>query len=352
MDDFVPDDFAADDFVPEQVVPKKGRLRRIGEAVVASPALPIAGGIVGGIAGGGLASIPLAGLGAAGGESYRQIAARGLGVEAPPTSIEALKGIGSEALSAAAGQGLGLGAAKTIAGAGRLLAPIGRKTVDALSAATGVQKAGFQSIVEKPSRIVTATAGKIKKVGKQIGEVVDSAIQKDMTPKEAAVSLVERAFRTPAANRNVAKKVALKFAAGESVDDSEVALANRAINVAIKNTTDDGTRALLQQQKQVFQDYLGKNLPTLKALNTEFSKLKAANAFRSLGRLNKSGETSRLGLMYLTTTAKNPGAFLTMPALIGPAVAGAAAAGHAVTRPALMGTAGQALTRIEKRKKK
>lgn len=85
----------------------------MGELAFDSPALPIAGGIVGALGGGGAASIPLAGLGAAGGEAIRQIGARATGIgDYPGTSGEAAADIGIEGGLAAAGQGAGLGVAK------------------------------------------------------------------------------------------------------------------------------------------------------------------------------------------------------------------------------------------------
>lgn len=325
--------------------------RRAGEFLVKTPTLPMVGGVVGGIAGGGFASIPLAGIGAAGGEGYRIALGRQLGMDVPPTGIQPLKRIGKEALTSAIGQTLGLGVGKTASGAGKLLAPIGKKVVDSLSAATGVPTQGFKALIEKPSRLLTSGQQNIKHVGQKIGEIIESTIQKDMTPDVAAKSLVDRAFQTPGASRTVAKKVALKMAEGKPVTDTEVAMANRAINTVINNTTDDGTKALLRGQKSVFQDYLADKLPTLKELNNEYSTLKSVSAFRSLGRLNKSGKTSRLGMMFLLAAAKHPLIALTSPAVVGTGVAAAATAGKAAASPAITGTIGQVIARTETAKK-
>ena len=324
---------------------KKSFLRRGVEATVQSPALPIAGGVVGGLAGGGLASIPMAGLGAAGGEGIRQLSARALGLSAPQSSMEALKGIGKQAAIGAVGEGVGQAAVGGLRLGARALAPAGGKVLEALSAATGVKLKGFKDLMEKPMRLLTSSEKSIKVTGEKIGSIIDETISKEMTPDEAAVSLVERAFRTSGANRNAAKRVALKMARGEQVLDSEVAFANRAINVAIGNTTDDGTRALLQGQKQVFQDYLAGHLPDLKTLNSEFSALKSVNAFRSFGRLNKSGETSRLGMMFLLAAAKQPLVFLTSPAVVGTGLAVGSGLAKAATSKPISSTISQIATR-------
>lgn len=90
-------------FEPAVKEPEKGMVRRAAEAVVESPALPIAGSVVGGIAG----NIPGAALGGAGGEAFRQLGKRALGLEAPQTPGEALQDIGAEGALSAAGEGAG-----------------------------------------------------------------------------------------------------------------------------------------------------------------------------------------------------------------------------------------------------
>ena len=331
----------------EAVPAKKSFLRRGIEATVQSPVLPIAGGVVGGVAGAplGPGAMFTAGLGAAGGESLRQLSARALGLPAPQSSMEALKGIGKQAAIGAVGEGIGQAAVGGLRLGAKALAPIGSKALTALSAATGVKLKGFKDLMEKPMRLLTSSEKSIKATGEKIGSIIDETISKEMTPDEAAVSLVERAFRTSGANRNAAKRVALKMARGEQVLDSEVAFANRAINVAIGNTTDDGTRALLQGQKQVFQDYLAGHLPDLKTLTSEFSALKSVNAFRSFGRLNKSGETSRLGMMFLLAAAKQPLVFLTSPAVVGTGLAVGSGLAKAATSKPISSTISQIATR-------
>lgn len=90
--------------------------------------LPAAGAIAGGLAGSGIASVPLSGLGAAGGEAYRQLGRRAMGEEpAPPKNIpftsrpipkiptlsKESSNIVTEGATTAATQMLGLGAVKT-----------------------------------------------------------------------------------------------------------------------------------------------------------------------------------------------------------------------------------------------
>lgn len=327
---------AAAQLSPPQPAQSPGMLRRGAEAVVRSPALPIIGGTVGGIVGAptGPGAIPLAGLGAGGGEAIRQLAARGLGMDAPKTSLGALKKIVAQGAVGAAGEGAGQGL-RAIAAVPQLAAA-GRGIRSFFSATTGVPEAGFKAVAKKPSLILTASKKAIDKTGQKIGEIVDKTITKDMSAGDAAVNSVERAFATDAAKRNAAKKVALKFARGEPVSNSEVALANRAINAPISNAHGEA-KALLQQQKEVFQKHLAKNLPELKNLNAKYAELKSAGSFRNIGRLNKSGEPSRLGAMLLSGAAmKSPLVALTSPALVGAATAaGSATAKAAGSRPVL-----------------
>lgn len=82
-------------------------------------ALPLVGGIAGAIAGEGWASVPLAGLGGAGGEAGRQLIRRAVGWNAPQTSTQAATDIAKEGASQAAAEATGqIGA--------RALKPIGQ----------------------------------------------------------------------------------------------------------------------------------------------------------------------------------------------------------------------------------
>lgn len=99
-----------------------------GTVLEALDTLPAAGAIAGGLAGLGIASVPLSGLGAAGGEAYRQLGRRAIGAEPvvqkdipfsnkqmptiPKLSKEA-SNIATEGVATAATQMLGLGAVKT-----------------------------------------------------------------------------------------------------------------------------------------------------------------------------------------------------------------------------------------------
>ena len=96
---------------------EKGLIRKAAEAFVGSPIAPIAGGIFGGLAGAptGVGAIGTAAAGAAGGEAFRQLAARSLGMDAPQTPFEAAKEIGVQGAAAAAGEGVGQVAMKVAA---------------------------------------------------------------------------------------------------------------------------------------------------------------------------------------------------------------------------------------------
>ena len=74
----------------------------------------IAGGVAGGVLGSGLASVPLAGLGAAGGKGIQQVIAN-VAFDEPQTPTGNIKGMGTEAAWAAGGSLVGLGVQKWLA---------------------------------------------------------------------------------------------------------------------------------------------------------------------------------------------------------------------------------------------
>ena len=84
--------------------------------------LPAAGAIAGGVLGAGALSIPLAGLGAAGGEGWRRTiqGLRGRRPQAAHESVgDTVSGVGLAGAEGAASQALGLGANAALAGAGK-----------------------------------------------------------------------------------------------------------------------------------------------------------------------------------------------------------------------------------------
>lgn len=332
----VPQEIAADRIGG---APEKSFVRRGAEAVVKSPALPIAGAVGFGIAGipSGPGALGMSALGGGFGEATRQMAARGLGIDAPKTSFEAAKMVGKEALLSLAAEGTGQILFRGGAFALRpVLKKVGPKAIDFLSASTGVPKFAFQKIINKPSLLLKSTKSRIESSGAKIGQIIDDLISKEMTPDQAAVSLVERAFQTSGKSRNIAKDAALKIARGEAVEKNEVALANRAINRVISNTPDAEGKALLAAQKNIFRDFLADRIPELAKENARFSELKAGAAFRNLSRLNKSGETSRLGTMFLLgTILKNPAILATSPIVVGSIISAGSAATKAALSPAV-----------------
>lgn len=326
----------------------KGKVRKGIESFVKSPALPVAGAVGFGLAGtpGGPAAIPMAGLGGAFGESVRQLSARGLGIDAPKTSMQAAKKIATEGAISLIGEGAGQAIFKGGAFALKnTLGRLGPKTIDALSASTGVPKTGFENLIRRPGLFLRASKSAVDKQGKQIGSIIDNLITKEMSPSDAATSLVERAFRTSSGSRNVAKKVALKMALGEQVTQNEVALANRAISKVIVNTPDPASKALLQEQKKVFQTFLSENVPELKKANQAFSELKSVSQFRNIGRLNKAGDSSRLGAMFLALAIKNPLILATSPVVVGSLLAAGAGTSKALASPVVQSGAAQIAAR-------
>ncbi len=163
--------------------PQKGMFRRAAEAVVDSPALPAAGAIAGGLAGAGVGSIPLAGLGGAAGESFRQLGARALGMDAPQTSMEALKGIGTEGATSMAFEGGG----KLIAAAAKpLVVPAARRALgfgskflknnfaraEATRAATVALENDIIPVLGSPEVAYRNATELAKSAGGKIGEVL------------------------------------------------------------------------------------------------------------------------------------------------------------------------------------
>jgi len=164
--------------------PEKGLMRRGAEAFVNSSALPIAGAIAGGIAGAGVASILMAGLGAAGGESFRQLGKRALGMPSPETWQGAAKDIGIQGAVGMAGEGVGkaIGAVAeplVVPAARRALGFASRflKTNFARAQATRAAEVALEKdiipVLGSPEVAYGRAADLAKSAGSKIGEVTN-----------------------------------------------------------------------------------------------------------------------------------------------------------------------------------
>lgn len=170
---------------PQQPIPQKSFIRRTGEAVINSPALPIAGGAAGAALGAGVASIPLAGIGAAGGEAYRQLAARKMGLSAPETSGQAALDIGVQGGAAMLGEGVGQAvkpmfskaavpfARKALGFSKRFLnTPFARRQATQ-AAETALQK-NVIPLLGNPTSMLGRVEALAEPVGQEIGQVLKS----------------------------------------------------------------------------------------------------------------------------------------------------------------------------------
>ncbi len=133
----------------------------------ATELLPAAGATVGSIAGaaaGPAGTVGGAALGGAAGESARQLAARGLGYDAPETSGEAAKGIAVEGAVQGAIQG-------ATEGIGRLAPPLRRAAISQYERALSPTTAKNKAIAEKvtPELIDRGVHGTLPEINQQAG---------------------------------------------------------------------------------------------------------------------------------------------------------------------------------------
>lgn len=136
------------------------------------------GGIVGTGAGMGVASLPLAGLGAAGGEGLRQ-AAVGLtaiaqGKDAPTTG-QVLKNMGAQGVTGAAGQGVGMAAGPVMRAMGRGVGNVAEYTARNIA---GVSKQSYdfaKNNVSEVAKYVGASPEKANALASQLRGSIDDA---------------------------------------------------------------------------------------------------------------------------------------------------------------------------------
>jgi len=256
---------------------EKGFLRRSAEAVVDSPALPIAGGIVGGILGlpSGPGAVGTAALGGAGGEAYRQLAARALGMEAPQTSTEAAKKIGISATEQGVGEAVGsFVAAPALKVVGNVLKkPAG----DLFQIITKIKPEDAATLFKNPKAILPGQWKKAQAAWRAAAEGAGIPVD-DVSPeiinalKKDARSTVFDAFE--------------KISAGEKVTASEAQTAKQALDIALmpaaKTERNKPLVALYGKMRQKFTERIGEESPELAAANKQYAVAKAGGRFRSL----------------------------------------------------------------------
>jgi hypothetical protein len=270
--------------------PRKSLARRIGEGVVNSDALPIAGGVIGGIAGlpaapatMGMSSVGGAALGGAAGESYRQLAARRLGMEAPETSTEAAKRIGGKGLEQGAYEALGSYAvAPILKGVGRVLRkPAGQ----AFEILTKMKPQDASTLYKNPEAILPSTYEKAQGAWRSAAEKIGLPVD-EVSPEMIGIL------------KGDAKKTVFetygRLIAGESVTAKEAQLAKQALDIAVmpeaKTIRKNPIVATLNKMRQAFSERLSRESPEMAAANREYAIATTGRRFRSLFPRNKTGD--------------------------------------------------------------
>lgn len=322
---------------------EKSILRSGAEKFIKSPALPIIGGTIGAVGGAGLMSIPFAGLGAAAGESYRQLGARKLGLPVPKTSLEAAKTIGGEALSGAAGQGLTMGASAV---ARPIVKPIGNAIASGAEKLIGLPAKAVSSVFKKPLSIITApTKKKVSEayLKSEFPQMAEAAVKSVDDVIEAANSSYGKTVKNGAKELKefYEKKMGdpLKIIKGRKALDKQIALLENQIKLAKdagKSALEDAKSAKLALRK-MFNEALDKMVPKFREADALASARFDVEPFRRLTLPGKMNFTSPEGIMRAV-----PG----LPIAAGGAIsaAGGAAKGISKSLPVAGQIVGQAIS--------
>src|SRR3990167_516468 len=248
-----------------------------GKFLATSKTLPIAGGVVGGIAGG----IPLAGLMGAGGESYRQLLARKYTDNFPTTSTEAAKEIGIEGLTQSGGAVIN----KTLPIAGKVAMKIpgvkavtgfAKKTMsDLFYILTKIEPKNATTLFKNPKAILPVewTKAQIawRKAAKEAGLPID-----DVSPE------IINAMKKDA--RSTVFETFEKIQRGEAtVAEAQIAkeVTRIALKPAAKTERNRPLIVLYNKMEDVFRDVISKKSPDLAAANKQYAIAKAGKRFRS-----------------------------------------------------------------------
>lgn len=255
--------------------PEKGMIRRAAEAVIGSPAFPIAGGIAGGIAGAGPGSVPLAALGGAGGEAIRQLGARALGMDAPKTSLEAAKDIGVEGATQAIGEGVGSFVLKPLA---KGIGNIAKGTVgDLFQIVTKIQPKYAKTLFENPESILPSTMRKAKAAWRSAAKAAGIPLD-DVSPE-----LIET-LKTDA--KKTVYETFERIRGGDPVTAAEAQTAKQALKIALVPAARTEKNApvlkIYDEMRDAFIKKIGQESPELAEANKEYAIGKAGEKFRSV----------------------------------------------------------------------
>lgn len=241
-----------------------------------SPLLPMAGGVIGGLAGAplGPGAVATAGLGGAAGESYRQILARSMGKKAPETSIEAAKDIGIEGATQAAGEGSGQLLAPVVKGAANMAKkPLG----DLFQIVTKIKPEYAQTLFKNPKAILPGVMKEAKEAWRTAAKA--AGIEVD----EVSTALID-ALKTDAKDTVYSTYQMIKE--GTPITAGQAQLAKEALSTAVmpaaKNERNEKLIALLSKIKQTFIDRIGEESPALAKANKQYAIAKSGQKFRSL----------------------------------------------------------------------
>jgi hypothetical protein len=266
---------------PEKDRLEKGIVRRTAEAIVDSPALPIAGSIIGGIAG----NVPGAALGGAAGQAFKQLGQRSFGLNAPETSLQAAGDIGLEGALSAFGQGVGNVA---VAGAKSLAVPAARRALgfssrflksnlnraEATRAATLALEKDIIPVLGSPEVAFQRASDLAKSAGNKIGNVLKSIEFEKIAPNAeyelelARKSLTKGTSKGLLAGANkvidtVKETVMELYGRGASAADYNVAKNNLAglVNFATEQTSQRTNKAIVKNMADTIRGSIKKLLP-------------------------------------------------------------------------------------------
>ena len=263
----------------------KGFLRRTAERVVDSPALPIAGGVIGGLAAlpSGPGAVGGAALGGAAGEAYRQIGARALGMDAPDTSMEAAKKIGIEGATQGVAEATGSYVLGPIArGAGRLLKkPAG----DLFQIITKMRPEDAATLFKNPSTLFPGRFKRAQAAWRKAAEDIGIPVD-DVSPEMLEILKGD--------GRKIVFETFEKLQKGEAVTAKEAQIAKQALDSVVmpvaKTIRKNPQIATLQKIKRAFIDRLSQESPEMAAANREYAIGATGKKFRSLFPRNTTGD--------------------------------------------------------------
>lgn len=256
---------------------EKSFLRKASEAVVKSSTLPVVGGVVGGLLGVelGPGAVGTAALGGAAGESYRQIAARALGIDAPQTSMDAAKKVAEEGIINGAGEAVGSfvlnPAAKAV---GRM---IKKPAGDLFQIVTKIEPKNAATLFKNPKAILPSTWTKAQNAWKE------AATKAGIDINDASPAVIN-ALKTDA--KNTVFSTFERLGNGDGVTAGQIQTAKQALDIALmpaaKTERNKPLVALYGKIRSTFTDALGKESSELAAANKQYAIAKAGSRFRSI----------------------------------------------------------------------